>query len=354
MHGRAFGNGVYFSPDINTSLGYSGFHEDLSHIGWWKSELKITQAICLNEIVNAPLEFVSRSPHLVVAQLDWIQTRYLFVKCYGSALPLQYGSVSVETLDQDPQLFPRGPDSKKINIPITAISKARRPSAVGLKIGNKKSKVLTSHDLTVEEVVSDGTDWEDEVMLQSDADLDVESDSMFKPQEGKLLPPETTSKPDHKKSFVSMVGNWIGKKKAEGLKTDFEPGTLDHSTLPILAPPSYATPLATKALQRELKATLTVQEKQSTEELGWYIDPELITNVYQWIVELHSFDAQLPLARDMKSNGLKSIVLELRFGKGFPYSPPFVRVIRPRFLPHLQGGGGHVTAGGALVSLENS
>ena len=46
--------------------------------------------------------------------------------------------------------------------------------------------------------------------------------------------------------------------------------------------------------------------------------------------------------------GLTSIVLEVRFTAQFPFSPPFVRVIRPRFIPFLAGGGGHVTAGGAL------
>jgi ubiquitin-conjugating enzyme E2 Q len=50
----------------------------------------------------------------------------------------------------------------------------------------------------------------------------------------------------------------------------------------------------------------------------------------------------------MKAAGVTSIVLELRFGSDYPYSPPFVRVVRPRFLPFLEGGGGHVTAGGAM------
>lgn len=83
---------------------------------------------------------------------------------------------------------------------------------------------------------------------------------------------------------------------------------------------------------------------------------ELVTNVYQWIVELHSFDPSLPLARDMNAAGLTSIVLEIRFGKDYPHSPPFVRVIKPRFLPFTQGGGGHVTGGGAMCMelLTNS
>jgi len=37
-------------------------------------------------------------------------------------------------------------------------------------------------------------------------------------------------------------------------------------------------------------------------------------------------------------------------------SPPFIRVIRPRFLPFMSGGGGHVTGGGAMCMelLTNS
>jgi len=313
----------------------------------------ISHVICLNEIVNAPAEFVSRTPHLVVAQLDWIQTRYLFVKCTGPALPVIEEKAPAEILEQDPHLYPKGPDNKRINMPITAISKARRPAVVGLKIGNKKSKVLTSDELEEEKVMSDDTDWEDEAILLSDNELGEAPESSHTLEEETRLAPEKSSKPDKKRSLASFVGNLIGKKKLEASKTEFEPGTLDHSTLPILAPPSYATPLATKTLQRELRATLKLQETHPSEELGWYLDAELITNVYQWIVELHSFEAHLPLAQDMKSRGVKSIILELRFGKGFPYSPPFVRVIRPRFLPFLQGGGGHVTAGGALVSLNS-
>jgi ubiquitin-conjugating enzyme E2 Q len=86
------------------------------------------------------------------------------------------------------------------------------------------------------------------------------------------------------------------------------------------------------------------------------MDFDKVNNLFQWIVELHSFDPSLPLARDMKEARVRSIVLEIRFGKDYPMSPPFVRVIRPRFLPYAQGGGGHITSGGALCMelLTNS
>lgn len=78
--------------------------------------------------------------------------------------------------------------------------------------------------------------------------------------------------------------------------------------------------------------------------------------MFQWIVELHSFEDSLPLAQDMQMAGVTSIVMEVRFGRDWPVSPPFVRIIRPRFLPFISGGGGHVTGGGAMCMelLTNS
>jgi ubiquitin-conjugating enzyme E2 Q len=147
-----------------------------------------------------------------------------------------------------------------------------------------------------------------------------------------------------------------GSPKVNPKLTDFVPGSLDQSSLPMLEPPSYATPTATKTLNRNLREVLEIQKKTPLHELGWYIDQELVSNVYQWIVELHSFEASLPLAQDMKKAGVTSIVLEIRFGKDYPFSPPFLRVIRPRFMPFAAGGGGHVTAGGAMCMelLTNS
>lgn len=132
------------------------------------------------------------------------------------------------------------------------------------------------------------------------------------------------------------------------LKTFFRPNTLDHKTIELLEEPSYATPGATKSLTRQLKDIQKIQASTPQHELGWYLDPNLISNVFQWIVELHTFEPDLPLARDMQARSVTSVVLEMRFGKDYPMSPPFVRVIRPRFLPFIQGGGGHVTAGGAM------
>jgi ubiquitin-conjugating enzyme E2 Q len=322
-HGRSFGDGVYLSHQAVISLGYSAFGNysgQTSFLSWPQSHLQVKNVLCLNEVVNAPAEYVSRTPHLVVAQLDWIQTRYLFVGCENGGRFELSNNVPQEPLPQDPNMQPTGPQSDRLVIPITAISSARRPRAVkGVANKRKKSKVLAGDSDAP--YVSEDTDEEDLLL------------------------------------FAGPDGRADARRQAKAVaKTDFVPDMLDHSTLPLIAAPPYATSQATRALQRELQATIKVQETEPIYELGWYVNPELVENVYQWIVELHSFDESHPLSKDMKKKDVRSIVLELRFGKQFPYTPPFVRVIRPRFLPFMLGGGGHVTAGGALCMelLTNS
>ena len=350
-HGRAFGDGVYHSLQAHTSVGYSnmglssrgysGGDNALSNLGEWpQSQLKISQAIALNEIVNAPSQFVSKTPHLVVAQLDWIQSRYLFVKCNMQGMHLQ-DSPPTQVYEQDPSYTPMGEKSSQIIIPVTAVTKSRRPvsQTATIKSGNKKVKVAKARELEEITIISDDTDYEDLEIFFPDTEEKTEGPpSQSNKGKGKALPKlPPLAEPDPS-------------------KTDFVPGSLNHTSLPLLEPPSYATSMATKALQRELTTTLKVQDTHRAHELGWYIDRELINNVYQWIVELHSFEPHLPLAEDMKSKGIKSVVMEIRFGKNYPMSPPFVRVIRPRFLSFMAGGGGHVTAGGALCMelLTNS
>ena len=318
-HGRAYGNGVYHSLLAQTSLGYAALTSGTKC--WPSTKLQISQALSLNEVVNAPKEFVSSNPHLVVNQVDWIQTRYLFIKCATmvvSAPPPK----PVIALDQDPNMVPTGMSNDRLVIPITAISKSRRPGKAQSKAlpiigGSKKAKVAVESlqdEGDHSELVSEASDAEDIELMRSPA----------------VIP----RKPVPKKEDKPL--------------TDFVPGELDRSTLPMLEPPQYATNAATRNLNRELKQMMKEQCETPLHELGWYIDPEHVDNPYQWIVELHSFDPELPLSKDMKKYEFKSIVLEIRFGPNFNFSPPFVRVIRPRFLPFMSGGGGHVTAGGAL------
>ncbi|KUJ15334.1 uncharacterized protein LY89DRAFT_783500 [Mollisia scopiformis] len=333
LHGRAFGAGVYHAMDQATSTGYAQQGGTI----WHGSELKISSAMSLNEIVNCPTKFSSSNPYLVVQFVDWIQCRYLFVLSQATSDGSYNTGASSSTVSrepnphqevaQDPKYTAKSTLSKPIGVPKCAatISRTFRHDAKAASPTNKRHKNSMSTTTT------DLQDWavsEEEIddiqfLMTEDEDEHIKG-------KGKASTVLSTPKADAKPL------------------TDFVPGSLDQSTLPMLEPPAYATPSATKSLNRALQEVLAIQNKIPLHELGWYLDQELISNVYQWIVELHSFDADLPLAKDMKAAGLTSVVLEIRFGKDFPFSPPFVRVIRPRFLSFMAGGGGHVTAGGAM------
>ncbi|OAX82161.1 hypothetical protein ACJ72_03482, partial [Emergomyces africanus] len=409
LNGRTFGNGVYLSSLFTTSVSYMVG----SQISWPQSQLKIQSAISLNEIVNAPGEFVSKSPHFVVAQLDWIQPRYLFVRCEFLELSnknqVDQNSPSSPSVcvSQDPTYTAQGPNGDPIKIPVTAVSSGRRtgvyaPNPQEASAGKVSSAASPAPRGSVDvqqpppkkklHIFGDGASFFRRV---SAAKSVLEKSTL-----GKSTPTTTSLKglrarehPSTSDGYMSDITDdediliLLEKERKDGheennsnnnqgdnkgktpvrdmptatsatttVKTDFVPGTLIATSLPLLAQPQTATPWATKALLRDLNATLKIQETQPPNELGWYVDPSITSTVYQWIIELHSFDPSLPLATDLKQAGLKSVVLELRFPSEYPISPPFVRVIRPRFLPFLAGGGGHVTAGGALCMelLTNS
>lgn len=197
-----------------------------------------------------------------------------------------------------------------------------------------------------EDEVSDSTDDEDLAIFEDDDPI---------PQQAPDLLPTPNSDIDGKGkakmgSLASFGNKLFGSKSIASSVplTDYIPGSLDYTTLPMLEMPAWASSGATSRLMRDFKDLIQVQNKEPLHELGWHIDEDKIENMYQWIIELHSFESTLPLAKDMKAKHIKSIVLEIRFGKDYPMSPPFVRVIRPRFLTFMEGGGGHVTSGGAM------
>jgi ubiquitin-conjugating enzyme E2 Q len=361
-HGRAYGNGVYHALDVGTSLGYSQFGYGGAY--WPNSELKVQQALALNEIVNAPKEFTSSSPHLVVAQLDWIQTRYLFIKTksdssdFGAAT--DKGVKPHDYLEQDPNMTPKGIQVPLI-IPVHAISGSRRPKPKTTAVGypprfhcasanhsqkHKRQKTTSGSQYDPIEI-DDDDDVASIATLDEDLAIFAEDD-VFQPSQDSLPTPNSVAGDKGKSKLGGIVSKMFGAKAPSKPLTDYVAGTLDYSTLPMLQMPAWATNSATKRLMNDFRDLIKVQNNTPPHELGWHIDEDKVENIYQWIVELHSFDPTLPLAKDMKNKNVKSIVLELRFGKDYPMSPPFVRVIRPRFLGFQQGGGGHVTAGGAM------
>ena len=346
-HGRAYGHGVYHAKDSTTSSGYSGRYMPGTG-SWTKSVLRVASALALNEIVNAPEEFVSQNPFYVVPQLDWIQTRYLLVQCS----PIEEGVISKSGVkpqkahSQDPKHTPRGEKSENIIIPASAIKLGRPSEAKTADKRRSTSGVANGAKKRLKDAQGDS------IATAIDLDSDDDASSVVTDDEDlELLRPEVEPKVDV--DHVVTKGKPKSNAPAKST-TDFVPGTLDFSTLPVMLMPTYATSATTKRLLSELSTLAKVQNSTPLADLGWSIDTEKIENVYQWIVELHSFhtfsinNAPLPLAQDMKAANATSIVLEIRFGPDFPFSPPYIRIISPRFLPFTQGGGGHIVIGGAM------
>lgn len=309
---------------------------------WPNSALNPVGVIALCEIINAPTKFTSSSPHYVVQQLDWIQCRYLFVKPSAPAL-IQSGTSeacldTIDELPQDPKRIVRGPQDKRLKIPRKALPANRGGKAKAKATDLTPSK--RSHDA---DTTGGDTDEEDA------ADIDA----LFSDEESPE-PPRKRVQALAKRDFGSR-GSSVDTITARQLTTarpltppkssvvssmtDFRPGTLDLKSIPQLGLPDWANASSSKRLASDIKLMQKVQMTTPLHELGWYIDFSNIDNMFQWIVELHTFDPELPLAKDMKKAGITSVVLEIRFGRDYPLSPPFVRVIRPMFLPFMHGGG---------------
>ena len=327
-NGRSYGDGVYFSSSFQKAKSYTSRNPGQM---WRNSKLNIRQVMSLNEIVNDTENFVHSGAYLVVNRLNWIQPRFLFVKSKTNPFDTP-DSVPAATpapitpYEQDPSHLVTGPDDTRIQIPASAFGHRRwecgrygirgRPT---INLSRKRKQDAAPVMTDDEDGASIETDSDDLEVLLSDTESDTLMDST--PRTG-----------------------------------DFIPGTLTEDSLPLIDVPTYATRETTDLLQQHLQATLKVQEEKSPQTLGWYMNRNVLSTVYQWIVELHSFDQDLPLAQDLKKANMQSVVLELRFSPGFPTAPPFVRVIRPQFLEFGAGGGGPVTTGGAfcLKLLTNS
>lgn len=67
-------------------------------------------------------------------------------------------------------------------------------------------------------------------------------------------------------------------------------------------------------------------------------------NVYLWKLFLFGYESKEVIAQDMAKYNIKEIEMQVSYPSNYPFSPPFVRIIKPRFR-HLTG---HVTREGAL------
>jgi ubiquitin-conjugating enzyme E2 Q len=87
----------------------------------------------------------------------------------------------------------------------------------------------------------------------------------------------------------------------------------------------------TKGGKRRLLQDLYRIMNQDTFEAGFSLEPTSEDSMEKWTIKLFKFDEDSNLAKDMLVLNLESIQLELTFPEQYPFEPPFVRVVSPRF-----------------------
>lgn len=124
---------------------------------------------------------------------------------------------------------------------------------------------------------------------------------------------------------------------------------------------------ASQVLMREMRNLMALRGEGDRKALE--IDM-VDDSLYRWVVKMHAegFPEDCALRRELAKfasqhpSGLAAVVMDVHFPDSYPMEPPFIRVVRPRFLMHT----GHITIGGSVcmqlltasgwlpsVSLEN-
>jgi ubiquitin-conjugating enzyme E2 Q len=184
----------------------------------------------------------------------------------------------------DPQ-FPVTLAGKPLNIPeptykLDVLLKARRAEAARLLDEHDEDDAsVFAHGITPPAREREGTRAKP-VVVSDDEDDDPDdydeswADDDAGPVPGPSVPRTSAAAPPARRA---PVDDWTH-------DADWVQQAVEH----LILPPQQSSPMATKAIQRELKAMLDEQGKaHSLKELGWYLPLSIIENqenLFQWIV----------------------------------------------------------------------
>lgn len=83
--------------------------------------------------------------------------------------------------------------------------------------------------------------------------------------------------------------------------------------------------------KRRLASDLYKIMTRDTSEAGFFLEPSDEDSMEKWRIKLFDFDCDSNLAKDLLVCGLDHVELEMTFPDQYPFEPPFVRVVQPRF-----------------------
>ena len=102
-----------------------------------------------------------------------------------------------------------------------------------------------------------------------------------------------------------------------------------------------------KGASLRMMSDLLSLQKTDPDVLGFTVEPDE-DRLDRWNVKLFGFKRGDSLYEDMvwykQKSGKDYILLEMNFPSDYPFAPPFIRVVEPRFAFHS----GHVTIGGSI------
>ncbi len=83
--------------------------------------------------------------------------------------------------------------------------------------------------------------------------------------------------------------------------------------------------------RRRLASDLYKIMMADTQEAGFSLQPCYEDSMDKWCIKLFGFDEDSNLAKDLVVCGMDHVELEMSFPDQYPFEPPFVRVVKPRF-----------------------
>ena len=107
-----------------------------------------------------------------------------------------------------------------------------------------------------------------------------------------------------------------------------------------------ARPVGSSVATRRLMKEFQSIRKAEPSSQGFDVELPDEDNLYTWDAHFFGFEKGTPLASDLSRVPGRRIDLRIAFPSNYPSAPPYVRVLRPRFMFRT----GHVTIGGSICT----
>ena len=280
--GAAYGAGIYAAENIATSFGYCGYSASNWHEAWQFSNLNNSFIMAIIEVINKS-EYKHGAIYVIPNDKDVI-IRYLLVFQQGSS-----ANCDANRLNLDAHLA-------RYEAQVQEIRQAARSERIEKAIAKARAR---------EEMAAKAEAYFQQQQKEKAAAVALNSE------------PEVTLAPEKETKLKALERQMAGQ----------------------------GSVAATKRLLNEYRYLCT-----SKECTGISVEFER-ENIYVWLVSLDITQFEVPpeLKKDFvtyakQTKSRESLDFEVRFSPNFPFSPPFLRIVKPRFAFHT----GHVTVGGSI------